>query len=62
MAVTRQNKLQRTDGGDYLGDDGNWYSSGDPRIRKIANRSDVGAIVQSKQEGIYRKVKTYDVT
>jgi hypothetical protein len=62
MAVSRQNKLQRTTDGNYLGDDGNWYSSGDNRIRKIANRSDVGSIVQSKQSGIYRKVKTYDVT
>jgi hypothetical protein len=62
MAVSRNNKVQRTTDGNYLGTDGSWYSSGNSKIRKIANRADVGAIVQSKQSGIYRKVKTYDVT
>lgn len=61
MAVTRQNKLQRTTDGNYLSTTGTWVSSSDAKVRKMANRADVGAVVQSKQSGIYRKVKTYEI-
>ena len=61
MAVTRQNKLQRTTDGNYLSTTGTWVPSSDAGVRKIANRADVGAVVQSKQSGIYRKVKTYEI-
>lgn len=61
MAVTRQNKLQRTTDGNYLSTTGTWVPSSDARVRTMATRGDVGAVVQSKQSGVYRKVKTYQI-
>ena len=61
MAVTRQNKLQRTTDGNYLSTLGTWVPSSDSKVRTMATRSDVGAVVQSKQSGVYRKVKTYQI-
>lgn len=62
MAVTRTNKLQRTTDGNYLSNSGTWVASSSDNVRKLQNRADVGAVVQSKQTGIYRKVKSYDIT
>tara|TARA_R110000796_G_scaffold102694_1_gene211686 strand:+ start:341 stop:520 length:180 start_codon:yes stop_codon:yes gene_type:complete len=57
--ATRRNKIQRTSDGNYLDNSGNWGSAGSARA--LTSRGDVGAVVNSKAEGVYRMVKEYVV-
>jgi len=58
--ATKRNFIQRTSDGKYLNDAGSWVT-GNASARSLTSRSDVQAVVQSKQPGIYRMVKEYRV-